>query len=183
MIMRRYPARRSGSDSDMTQRLAHVRTAVVLTLIMASVVALTFYLLAEERAGEEPRQLLTVVSAHVVTKVDQGPCAPGAAGLPGPGDRCLQFGSTFDLGRAESVEVHTDQTTGRFVVDVKLAAEDRDRFSLWTFASAGDQIAVSVQGRVVQEAKLESQLPGDHFVLLSFDTEAEARDLADRLWA
>ncbi|SNT56627.1 hypothetical protein SAMN05421812_1102 [Asanoa hainanensis] len=130
-----------------------------------------------------PRQLRTPVSLHVVARVDEAACIAGAGGLPGPGaggDWCYFVDPGFDVTRAEAVEFGAD-SIGIHAVEITLAPADRAAFAAWTARSAGHQIAVNVQDRVVSAPELAEPLSGE-WLTIPVDTEAAAQELSRRLW-
>jgi hypothetical protein len=129
-----------------------------------------------------PRQLRNAVSVQVVVRIDQVACVAGAGGLPGPGARgdwCYFLDPGLLVTRAERVELVGGPSDA--AVEVTLAPADRGDFAAWTARSAGRQIAISVQGRVVLAPKLLEPLSGE-WLYIAVDTEADAQALLRQLW-
>lgn len=177
-----------GSDNDMVEwRRRWKAASVVALVVVGGALGSVVFLGARDRpadAAVSPRQLRNVVSVHVVDRIDKVSCTPGSAGAPGPGDGgdwCYFLDPGLDLTRADRVEVRRDDASGDYGVDVTLAPADRGTFAAWTARVAGRQIAVRVQGRVVQAPHLETPLGGDSLYVFAL-TEADARALVRQLW-
>jgi hypothetical protein len=134
-------------------------------------------------ATTEPRQFRNPMSFHVVVRIDQTACLDGSNGVPGPGaggDWCYFLDPGFTVTQAEQVHLVRDPQTDGFVVSVTLQREDRDEFAAWTTGAAGRQIAISIQGRVVQAPQLLTPLTDGSFQIGGL-TESEARTLLRQL--
>jgi len=155
--------------------------AVVALVVVVGAIGSAAYLSARDRQAS--RELRNVVSVDVVSRIDKASCATGTGGVPGPGDGgdwCYFLDSGLDLTRAERVEFVPDPS-GVYAVDVTLVPADRDRFAAWTTQTVGRQIAIRVQGRVVQAPQLEGPLSGESLYIPSL-TEPDARALLRQLW-
>ncbi|GAA4459686.1 SecDF P1 head subdomain-containing protein [Phytohabitans houttuyneae] len=130
-----------------------------------------------------PGQLRTAVSVHVVARKVEAPCGLTDGGVPGPGaggDWCYFLDPGLEFTRAERVELVWDQSGGVAVM-LTLVAADRGTYAAWTAQSVGHQIAVVVQGRVLEAPDLLTPLSGED-LQIPRETDAEARALLRRLW-
>ncbi|SDY60278.1 hypothetical protein SAMN05421684_0582 [Asanoa ishikariensis] len=95
-------------------------------------------------------------------------------------DWCYFVDPGLDVTRADRVEIGEDGIGG-FAVVVTLTPADGVDYAAWTTGSAGHQIAISVEGRVLIAPDLLEPLSGDALHIIGL-TETDAQTLLRQLW-
>jgi hypothetical protein len=127
-------------------------------------------------AHAQPLSLIPVISS------EPGACPPGGGSPSSAPETCFQLDADAGLTPTDPIAVAAvDPATGQWMVALTLHGKDVPALTSLTSATAGRELAVVFDGRVLSDPTVATSINDGHFDIFGNYTRQAATSLADRL--
>ena len=141
--------------------------------------------------GPAPISLRSPIQFRQVAAISNASCPAGSAGLPGspPGSTapaCFYLtGTGMTVTALQSAQI-VPSGTGSYVLDIIFTPAETGPLSALTQKVSGlpsprDQVAIIIDGRVIDHPAVQSPIPGGNAQITGFATRAQAESLLSSL--